>query len=242
LAVDVGDIALLKPYDLQVSKSRARKILIDHHGAPDGALSNSPFDQAIVQVKATSTCEIIALGIPFDDITKKLAEILLVGLLFDSQHLGIATARTLEAALALVRKGAQIDLAKEVLKSKPDRSEIIARMKSAQRMQVSELGRYFLVKTEVSSFHASVARMLIEIGADVGIAYGEVDEESRLSVRCAGQFLRDTSIDVGMILEKIAKEKNLVGGGHPSAASISGKITTSELVGSVSAMILSSLP
>ena len=228
--VDVSEQGLLEPFRDSINKSSARKFLIDHHSRNvDVQDSWKGFDVAITRETATSTCEIIALEAPIDDLNREIAQTLLVGLLFDSQHLGIAKESTLEAALALVRKGAEVESARELLKSRPDRSEIIARIKSAQRLQHIELGNYQIIKTEVSSYHASVARMLVEIGGDVGMAYGEVDEEARMSVRSSNQFYRRTNVDIGSLLNDLASLKGLTGGGHPTAASISGAIKSTEL-------------
>jgi bifunctional oligoribonuclease and PAP phosphatase NrnA len=228
ICVDVGDKHLLEPYLEPIFKSDAKKFLLDHHSSreenEENSNSNSAFfDFGLTQCDATSTCEIIALGSSEKNIDEILARVLLVGLLFDSQHLGIATERTLEAAVRLVRKGASISQAKEILRSKPDRSENIARLKSSQRLRYQELGPYLLAETEVSSFQASVARMLIDIGADIGIAFGEQEGEVRISVRTTQRFERETKIDLGILLSKISKTLGIAGGGHSTAGSISGK-------------------
>lgn len=223
IVVDTGDPHLLEPLLDKISKSPARKILIDHHSSSTISGTWSGFDGLLVDRDSTSTCEIVVHGFSGDELPKVVAQRLLVGLMFDSQHLGIATESTLEAALRLVRAGAEIDWARKILRSKPNRSEIIARLKSAQRLQFEEIGRFLVVKTEVSSFQASVARMLIEIGADVGIAYGESDGEARLSARSSQTFFRETGVDLGEIIKNISDTFGLVGGGHPTAASLSGK-------------------
>jgi nanoRNase/pAp phosphatase (c-di-AMP/oligoRNAs hydrolase) len=231
IAVDVGENELLEPYLTQITNSKAMKILIDHHSsaADDKALSKErvdPFDYRFVDSKATSTCEIVTSLYPPGLLDLTVSKILLVGLLFDSQHLSIATARTLEGALKLVKKGARIDEAKELLRSKPERSEIIARLKSSQRLKYREIGNYILAETQVSSFQAAVARMLLDIGADVGIAFGEHEDETRISIRTTQRFFRETGIDMGVLLSRLSKERAMKGGGHSTAASLSGKGST----------------
>ncbi len=227
--VDVGDDELLEPYLASIRKSRARKFLLDHHSSGSEVKENSKgrlnlFDGSLLDSKATSTCEIVALAFPEKLLDEKLSKVLLVGLLYDSQHLGIATQSTLEAALKLVRKGAMISEAKELLRMRPDRSEIIARLKSAQRLRYEELGKYLLAETEISSFQAAAARTLIDIGADIAIAFGEHDEETRASVRTSQRFDRETGINVGVLLSKISDKTGMSGGGHSTAGSISGKL------------------
>ncbi len=239
-AVDVGDPKLLEPYLEWIERAEAPKIVIDHHGDQEFGKPKSVwriFDEACINGRATSTCELIALGFSPDFLTRSSAQALVVGIMFDSQHLGIATKETLEATLDAIREGAEITLAREMLRSQPDRSEIIARIKSAQRIQHVELGKYQILKVEVSSFHASVARMLIDIGGDLGIAFGEHEGEARLSARSSHQFARETGIDLGSLFEEIAGlqglGKEIIGGGHPTAASISGKVDASVLADSV---------
>ena len=122
VALDVGEPGLLQPFLGSFIASQGAKILVDHHGTsiPDlisktenvsgnyeGSSKNSKLhvDIAIVDRNATSTCELITRNFPIELFDKHVSEILLVGLLYDSQHLGLATAKTLEAALKLVRIG-----------------------------------------------------------------------------------------------------------------------------------------
>ena len=212
VAFDVGEPELLQPFLDSFDASAATKILVDHHGTsiPDviGGIndasreapsknSNLRVNLAVVDKNATSTCELITRNFPIELFDKHVSEILLVGLLYDSQHLGLATAETLEAALKLVKTGAEIENAKNILRTRPDRSEIIARLKAAQRMKYVEVGKYLFLYTEVSSFQASVARTLLDIGGDVGIAYGLNEKETRISVRSTQRFFKETKIRSG---------------------------------------------
>ena len=221
IVVDAGDAHLLEPFLGQISESRARKILIDHHSANTGWKG---FEETVIDSAATSTCELITLGFPEDLLDRSLAQVLLTGLLFDSQHLGIATTRTLEAALSLSKAGAEVSEAKKILRSRPDKSEIIARIKSAQRLQFEECKGRLILRSEVSSFQAAVARMLLEIGGDVGVAYGENSGEFRLSARSTQSFHKETGIDLSEEARKLCglDSPSLSGGGHATAASISG--------------------
>jgi nanoRNase/pAp phosphatase (c-di-AMP/oligoRNAs hydrolase) len=249
--LDVGSPKLVEPYLGNISKSRALKLLLDHHSSTlngqESENHKSPsfefLDRIFVDQRATSTCEILALEYPKQMLDLRTSLVLLVGLLFDSQHLGIATSSTLEAALKLVKiGGARIDEAKELLRSRPDRSEIIARLKSAQRLRFEQAGNYLLSQSEVSSFQASVARMLVDLGADVGVAYGEQGNEGRVSVRSSQRFFRETSVDLGSLLGNLSKELVLTGGGHSTAASISGDKRASEIAQKVLLAIKSKIP
>jgi nanoRNase/pAp phosphatase (c-di-AMP/oligoRNAs hydrolase) len=221
IVTDVAENSLLEPYLKPIYESKAFKILIDHHSSAVKG-EKSEFDYELVEKKATSTCEIVANLYPQELLDTRMSKILLVGLLFDSQHLSIATEMTLEATLKLVRSGGKIDEAKELLRSKPDRSEVIARLKSSQRLKYREIGSYILAETQVSSFQASVARMLLDIGADIGIAYGEQEKnETRISIRTTQRFFREMGVDLGALVSRISKEEGeITGGGHATAASM----------------------
>jgi nanoRNase/pAp phosphatase (c-di-AMP/oligoRNAs hydrolase) len=230
VSVDCGDSHLLEPYLDSILQSSAKKIAVDHHASAETAGSWQHFDHILVKSEATSTCEIIAMGFPSNTLTKEISRILLTGLMFDSQHLGLANEGTLEAALVLVKTGGEIAESKKILRYSADRSELLARLKAAQRLQFEEVGGKLIVKSEVSSFQASAARMLVEIGADVGLAYGENNEETRLSARSTQAFNKSTGIDLAQEIRKVANHFEIVGGGHPTAASISGKVERNVLV------------
>jgi nanoRNase/pAp phosphatase (c-di-AMP/oligoRNAs hydrolase) len=243
--LDTGEPALLGEYSSSIKNSNAPKIVIDHHKHFEKADSENlwkGFDLVVLDSNATSTCEIISLQFDQIAIDRKTATRLMVGLLFDSQHLGIATENTLEAALRLVRTGARIDEAKSLLRNRADRSEVIAKMKSAQRMQFKEIGPYFIALTEVSSFHASVARMLVEIGADLGIAFGKSNGETRISLRSTQKFYNDSKIDLGIALDEIARTVGGTGGGHATAASISGGFDPNSVLANLIERIKLALP
>lgn len=233
IVVDTGDPKLLEPYSALFDESSARKILIDHHVSSSLPETWKNLDEQIVSPESTSACEIVALGFPSEIFSKKIADTLLLGLLFDSQHFGIATKRTLRAALTLVEAGSDISASKRLLRYEPDRSEILGRIKAAQRMKYEECSGKIITTSEISSFHATVARMLVEIGADVGIAYGESNGEGRLSARSSQSFYKETGIDLAVETKKIADRFSIVGGGHSTAASISGKIDAEILASSL---------
>jgi nanoRNase/pAp phosphatase (c-di-AMP/oligoRNAs hydrolase) len=237
--VDTGDSQLLQPFADLISSNKALKIQIDHHSGTTETFAH--FTRSFVNSNSTSTCEIVAMAFSDFEFPKRVSQALITGLMFDSQHFGIATTSTLEAALILLRAGAEIDVARKILRRKPDRSEVLARVKSAQRLQFEEIGKYIVLKTEVSSFHASVARMLVEIGADVGIAYGKSDGEARVSIRSTQSFFKETGIDFAEEVKKVAVPSQIFGGGHPTAASMSGGDSPKDLASALVEGIRNSL-
>ena len=84
--------------------------------------------------------------------------------------------------------------------------------------------------------------MLVEIGGDVGIASGENDDEMRLSVRCSQTFFKETGIDMAKEIQELSSSQGLVGGGHSTAASLSGEGDHNTMAGKLIERIKSRLP
>jgi nanoRNase/pAp phosphatase (c-di-AMP/oligoRNAs hydrolase) len=217
VGVDIGHTELLKDWFVKLKESPGVKVLIDHHPIQEG----SPYDHMVVDTTASSASEIVAtifrdLGVEME---AKAAQALLLGILFDSQHLLIAKERTLREVVRLLDRGASIDDARLVLRSPPDYGEVIAKLKSAKRLKLYKVGGWVVVTTTVGSFQSNVARSLVSMGADVAIVTGETGGETRGSLRANQRFWESTKIHLGTeVAASFAKEAGF-GGGHPTAAS-----------------------
>ena len=217
VAVDIGHTELLKDWLSKLKQSPAVKILIDHHPIQEGSL----YDHMVVDTAASSASEIVAtifrdLGVKIDP---SAAQALLLGILFDSQHLLIAKDRTLREVVRLLDSGASIDDARLLLRSPPDYGEVIAKLKSAKRLKLYRVAGWVVVTTTVGSFQSNVARSLVSMGADVAIVTGETGGETRGSLRANQRFWESTKVHLGTdVAASIAKEQGF-GGGHPTAAS-----------------------
>lgn len=216
VAVDMGHTELLKGWFAKLKESRAVKVLVDHHPMQEGSF----YDHMVVDTMASSACEIVAtlfngLGVAMDSQT---AQALLLGIMFDSQHLLIAKERTLREVVRLMDKGANIDEARSLLRSPPDYGEVIAKLKAARRVKVYRVAGWVVVTTTVGSFQSNVARSLVSMGADLSIVTGETGGETRGSLRANQRFWEATKLHLGTdVAASIAKEG--FGGGHPTAAS-----------------------
>ena len=107
VAVDIGHTELLKGWQGKLQESRGVKVLIDHHPIQEG----SPYDHMVVDTTASSASEIVAtlfreLGVEMDP---RAAQALLLGMMFDSQHLLIAKERTLREVVRLLDRGASVE-------------------------------------------------------------------------------------------------------------------------------------
>ncbi|MEM2897577.1 MAG: DHH family phosphoesterase, partial [Candidatus Bathyarchaeia archaeon] len=101
--------------------------------------------------------------------------------------------------------------------------EKIARLKAAQRMQMWRLKDWLIVTSEVGSYHASVARALTMLGADVAIVGSGNKEGIKLSLRSSKEFFEKTKVHLGRdIAIPVGNFVNGMGGGHALAAGING--------------------
>jgi nanoRNase/pAp phosphatase (c-di-AMP/oligoRNAs hydrolase) len=79
----------------------------------------------------------------------------------------------------------------------------------------------------VGSFHASVARSLISLGAHLAIVGGEKEDRLTLSLRSTTEFFAGTNFHLGRDLATIlGQTMNGAGGGHSTAAgaTVQGKL------------------
>src|SRR5579885_2581399 len=94
------------------------------------------------------------------------------------------------------------------------------RIKGVLRSEFYRSQSWIIGCTEVGSYHASVARALVELGCDVALAAGEVQKEegTRGSIRSSQTFYLSSKIHLGNSVCKIIAEKlGGSGGGHPTA-------------------------
>lgn len=217
VAVDIGHTELLKDWSGQLKASRGVKVLIDHHPIQEG----SPYDHMVVDTAASSASEIVArlfrdLGVQMEAQT---AQAILLGIMFDSQHLLIAKEGTLREVVRLLDRGASIDDARLLLRSPPDYGEVVAKLKSARRLKPYKVAGWVVVTTTVGSFQSNVARSLVSMGADVAIVTGETGGETRGSLRANQRFWDSTKIHLGTDVAAAVARDGGFGGGHPTAAS-----------------------
>jgi nanoRNase/pAp phosphatase (c-di-AMP/oligoRNAs hydrolase) len=218
VAVDVGDVELLKGWAPKMRASKGMKVLVDHHPLRDAGL----YDRTIVDESATSAAEVVfrlfeTCGVPLDG---EAAQALMLALLFDSSHLAIAGSSGLRTAVKLMDAGADVDAARKELRTDPDYGEVLAKLKGAQRLKIFKLGQWVAASTEVGSYQAHVARALIAIGADVAVVGGTTDDETRVSLRCNYRFHDRTKVELGTdVAAPVGTSLGGHGGGHATAAS-----------------------
>ena len=234
IIVDTGHAQLLSNWVEQIKSLECSKVLIDHH--PHSESVEQLVDHLLIDVEATSTSEIVLsiLEAKHMKIPQKVAEVLLLGLMTDTAGLSLADCRTLENAVKLCRCGASLAKARQMLRAKRDVSEKIARLKAAQRLRIYRLEDWIIAVTHVGSYQASAARALIDLGADVAVAMGEVDDEVRGSLRATQEFCEKSGVHLGVdVAEKVGSALQGSGGGHAGAASFTAKRPLQEVADKV---------
>jgi len=229
VAVDVGHTELLGSWLGKMRGSGAFKVLVDHHPIQRTTL----YDRTIVDREATSAAEVVYaiygdLRVPM---TRRVAQALLAAILFDSQHLAIAGQSALKAAVGLIEDGASLEKARRMLRGEPDYGEVVARLKGAQRLEIIRIGPWVMARSRVGSFQAPVARGLLNLGADIAIATGRTEGETRCSLRSSARFFDATKIHLGTKVAAVVGREGVggYGGGHPTAASLTSNLTAEEV-------------
>ncbi|MGC8961211.1 MAG: DHH family phosphoesterase [Candidatus Bathyarchaeia archaeon] len=221
----------------------ASLVVVDHHHPGEEILRYSPL--AFIDEEATSACEVVfklfqGLGvIP----SRKVSQILLTGVIFDSRHFMIADSDTFELAAQLCRLGASPSISAEMLHMPAGLSEKIARLKAAQRCRIYRVKDWIVAVSNLSSYQASGARALIGLGADLAVVMGGKKGVYRVNLRAAESFVESTRIHLG---RDLAGHLGVVfdgsGGGHNSAAGVvtrrgSREEILSHLLGRISSLI-----
>jgi len=224
--VDTNNPLLLSQKMQEIIKSKARKVLIDHHPLANNAKKLA--DIMFLDTKASSASEIVYRLYKTNKvkISKQVAQVLLVGIMADSQHLFLASSKTIEAVNDLCELGASLDTARKVLVRERDPSERIARLKAAQRISVYSVNNFIVAFSRVGSFHASAAKALLELGADLAVVVGGDEKASKASLRATQKFYSESKLHLGT---EIAGKLTDSGGGHPTAASLTVNVSKDEL-------------
>ncbi len=235
VVVDTGNLSLLGDLVEPLKNARCVKIFLDHH--PLSSSIEDVADYLLLDESVASASEVVydiltALKLP---VSRVVAQVLLTGILFDSQHLRLAGYGTVSRVAELCGAGASIGVSFEILGSLRDQSERIARLKGVQRVSLHRLDGWVVGSTAIGSYQASVAKAVVDLGADLAVAAGEHEGECRCSLRATQQFYRDTGLHLGNdVAGKVAVSLGGVGGGHPTAASLTARgVVVDTLVKSV---------
>lgn len=220
--VDVSNIWHIGKLAESVSKSSKPVLIVDHHVSQ--ASSRLKPEIGFIDEQASSTCEMVCSL--YESVgktpSKSVATILLIGIAYDSRRFSIVGRNAFRAAAFLIDSGADYQRALSVLRHPLDRPEKIARLKAAQRCKIVKINGWVIGLSEVGSFGASACRGLIDLGVDVAIVSSDKKKLKKVSARSTNGFYKDTGVDLAKVMEKVGIELGASGGGHPTAATVSG--------------------
>lgn len=224
--LDTNNPALLSTALDGIVNSGAKKLLLDHH--PPARNTATLGATALIDTGSSSTSEIIYRVYRSSNtkISASAAQALLVGVMADSQHFFLATNRTIEVVNDLCRQKASLEKARKILAREREISERMARLKAARRVSLYRAGKYVIALSHVGSFHASAAKGMVDLGADLAIVLGSDEEKSKASLRATSRFYEESGLHLGT---DIASKLSDAGGGHPTAASLTSNVKEEEL-------------
>ena len=222
IIVDSGGLNQLGEWEGIINSHSSVKILIDHHTLEDEL--SKIMDLIIHDESTSSTCELVFRLyedhslIPSD----KTSKALLAGIIFDTKYLSIGDSQTFETVSKLLQMIGDISEVRSMMYQENDVSERIARLKTAQRVELHHIGNWVIAISEVGSYQASGARALISLGADLSIVVGEEKDGLRASLRSTQGFFDASGIHLGELVSDYAELFGGSGSGHPTAAGYNG--------------------
>lgn len=221
--VDTNTTQQLGPLKARVENSHKPIVFIDHH-APHPLMKKLAY-MILCNENISSSCELIfyLYNLFRLKISRNEALATLIGIIYETKHFALANSKTFLTIATLITYGAMVEKAVKILKVPMSQPEKIARLKAAQRMQIWRLKDWIIVTSEVGSYHASAARALTTLGADVAIVGSEEKERIKISLRSSKEFFEKTKVHLGKdIAIPIGNFIKGMGGGHALAAGING--------------------
>ena len=197
-------------------------IFIDHHLDLQKNYPGNVMLLNLIFDNYSSTSEIV-LEL-FDDCNIKLPipykYLLVSAILTDSGFLKYGNTRTIKNLNHILQDQLEIQDVLPLLEREKDVSEKIARIKALQRVKLIRINNWLIGISHLSSFSASAASILINVGFDIGIVVSEDKSDYRITTRAKKQVCLKTGLHLGKIISEI---NNVNGGGHDGAATLNGK-------------------
>ncbi len=197
---------------LNIKEVSNKLVVIDHHTFSQRI--DAKF--SIIDEEASSTSELIyeiwrKSGM---NIEKDVAILILAGVLADTAFLRYATPKSLEVVRELSRF-ASVDDVKKIISEEMDLSEKMARLLGVKRAKIDRVGNLVVAFSLAKSHEASVAKALIDAGADVSFVFNTCNK-IKICAR-ARKSAYNAGIDIGKLLVDLANFFGGEGGGHGTA-------------------------
>ncbi|MCK4429171.1 MAG: DHH family phosphoesterase [Candidatus Aenigmarchaeota archaeon] len=193
-------------------------IVIDHH-------ENTKIKgtEELIAPRRKATCELILKVLKDNDvrITKKIANLLLAGIISDTNHFKFADNVTFKLVSELLTYHADLSFVFDLIHNPPEFKERLAKLKGIRNLEIYRTNNCLIAALEVKEFEAAVARGAIALGADISIVFAEMESELRVSARANARIVRDANLNLGQeIFSKIGDIAAGSGGGHDAAGSL----------------------
>ena len=227
--LDTNTVQQLGELAEPVSKSSAPIVVVDHHSPHPETIEKVKL--AITKEESSSTCEVVYDFFKQADLKPNgdEAKALFLGIAFDTRHFVLANSSTLRTISELCDLGVNPQETLTLLSLPMDFSERIARIKSCKRAKLLKLNGWIIAFSHVSSYQASVARAIVDLGAHAAAVAGKRDDTVDVSFRCTREFNKETGIHLGRDIAKpLGESLKGMGGGHAAAAGASGIGTVEE--------------
>jgi nanoRNase/pAp phosphatase (c-di-AMP/oligoRNAs hydrolase) len=195
-------------------------VIVDHH-MPTGRWETDYF---LCDNGRASCCEVVKdlldhAGIEID---RGMAIGLMCGMLTDSANFRFADHRTLGAFSELMAKHSiAMDEVMNLTDNPVTISERVAVMKGLGSVKFDRIGDYIVATAICGNYEASVAKAIMQSGADVALVASQRADQFRVSSRATQEIVR-RGIHMGEIMNSLGKDTMTEGGGHSGAAGVSG--------------------
>jgi len=199
-------------------------IIIDHHIWKKKFPENTKL--SIIRRDLLSTSAIIydILRKNYIKTPSNILTFILAGILYDTKRLTLANPQVLRIVADIIEDGASYAQALRLMRHEMDLSERIARLKASMRLKVYRVGEWLIAVTRVDAFEASVARLILEMGAHVVFVISQPKKPNiRVIARSTSDFYSKTKVSLGAdIMTEIGKAIQGEGGGHDTAGGAQG--------------------
>jgi len=223
--VDTSSFEHLGSFGSTLRASGVPIAVIDHHRPVEEMRAISRFH--IVMEEFPSESELVLklateMGVK---LTPEQASLLLAGIMSDTGFFRLARPETFQAVNELLNAGADYERITGIMRPPEDFPKRVAMLKGAGRSELHKVHGRLIVFSELGSFEGEMANVLLRIGADVAFVGSEASDGVRMSGRARPEFIKETGLHLGEIMEAIGKAFSGSGGGHAGAASFTGKGT-----------------
>ncbi len=223
ILLDTNTLQQLGNITEKLTKKKTPLIVVDHHAIhPKTKLTAT---LCVIDDSSSSTCEIV-YGFYKEMCVKpdlNVANALFLGIAFDTRHFVLGNSTTFQTISELCEIGVDTKKALSSLSLPMSFSERVARIKACERSRTIIINKWIIAMSEVSSYQASAARALIDLGAHMVAIVGKKGENVDMSLRCTNKFYKETGIHLGKdIAQPLGEYLQGMGGGHALAAGLNG--------------------